>query len=256
MMRLAVVALLVAASAVTASGLEVWDQVVLNEVYYYVPGFDAHNEYFEILNAGGMTAYLDGAIVTDEGQDGKPEGVFKFPGRPGDTEIPIEPGRYMIIAIDAVEGEVTPDLTIADWELWHPGDDNDNPDVPNLVLCSGADADMALANCGDGLLIATGEDTTAAVDWSTIVDGVNWGDVTDPVPISWLVWVDPEYAPLVPQGNCLGRCPVGIDQNVSSAADWFMMIPSPGELNIPSHPGDCTTSVRGATWGLLKALYR
>lgn len=255
-MRTVAVALIVAASAATASGLDVWDQVVLNEIYYYVPGFDAHNEYIELVNAGGMIAYLDGAVITDEGEDGKPEGVFRFPGRPGDHEIPIYPDEYLIIAVDAIPGEVTPDLSIADWEFWHPGDDHDNPDVPNLVLCSGADADVALANSGDGILIATGEDTTAAVEWMTVVDGVNWGQVWDPVPISWLVWNDPAFAPLVPQGNCLGRCPVGIDHNTSSADDWFMMIPSPGEANIPSHPNDCASPALRSTWGRLKALYR
>jgi hypothetical protein len=251
---LAVVCLAVLASC--AQALEVWNRVVLNEIYYYVPGFDIHNEYIELVNAGGTVAYLDGAVITDEGDDWMPEGVFRFPGRPGGYTIPIQPGEIVLIAVDAVPGEIEPDLSTADWEFWHPGDDNDNPNVPNIRLVSGADADVALANVGDGLVLATGVDSTAAIDCRTVVDGVNWGAVGDPVPISWTLCVDPEYAALVPQGNSLGRCPVGIDHNVSSERDWFMMIPSPDEENIASFPSDCATSVSGASWGTIKGLYR
>ena len=255
-MRAALVVACLVALSVSAPALEVWNSVVLNEVYYYVPGFDIHNEYIEIMNAGGTVAHLDGAVITDEGEDGMPEGVFKFPGRKGGYCIPIQPGEILLIAVDAIPGEIEPDLSNADWEFWHPGDDNDNPDVPNIRLVSGSDADMALANAGDGLLIATGIDTTAAIDCSTVVDGVNWGSVGDPVPIAWTKCVDPEFAALVPQGNSLARCPGGVDRNVSSADDWFMMIPTPGEENLPSFPTDCVTPVREASWGVIKALYR
>lgn len=242
--------------AAQASCLEVLDRVVLNEIYYYVPGFDAHNEYIELVNAGGTVAFLDGAVVTDEGEDGMPEGVFRFPGTHGGQAIPLQPGEYMLIAVDAIPGEIEPDLSNADFEFWHPGDDNDNPDVPNLVLVSGADADMALANAGDGLLLATGTDTTAAIDCSTVVDGVNWDDVSDPVPIDRLVCIDPEAAEGTPQGNSLARCLTGVDDNTSSADDWFMSIPTPGEPNIMSDPSDCATPVERVSWGLVKGLYR
>lgn len=254
--RAALVMICLAAVPAGAPALEVWNSVVVNEVYYYVPGLDIHNEYIELLNAGGTVAHLDGAVITDEGEDGMPEGVFRFPGRPGGYTIPIQPGEIVLIAVDAVPGEIEPDLSHADWEFWHPGDDNDNPDVPNIRLVSGADADVALANIGDGLLIATGTDSTAAIDCWTVVDGVNWGAVGDPVPIAWTKCVDPEPASLVPQGNSLGRCAAGVDRNASSAADWFMMIPTPGEENLPSFPSDCATAVRPASWGVIKALYR
>ncbi len=256
MARAALVLLCVLALVSVASGLQVWDRVVLNEIYYYVPGFDAHNEYIELVNGGGTVAFLDGAVITDEGDDGMPEGVFRFPGAHGGHQIPLHPGERLLIAVDAIPGEIEPDLSNADWEFWHPGDDNDNPDVPNLVLVSGTDADMALANAGDGILLATGTDSTAAIDCWTVVDGVNWGDVPDPVPISWTVCSDPEFADGCPQGNCLGRCPVGVDHNSSSAADWFMMFPTPGEVNIPSYPSDCSSPVSRTSWGTIKALYR
>jgi len=239
-----------------ASALQVWNRVVFNEIYYYVPGFDIHNEYIEITNAGGSVAYLDGAIITDEGDDGMPEGVFRFPGVRGGYEHPIQPGEILLIAVDAVPGEIEPDLSDADWEFWHPSDDNDNPSVPNIVLVSGSNADVALANYGDGLLLATGEDSTAAIDCSTVVDGVNWGNVADPVPISWTVCTDQEFAELVPQGNSLGRCAPGVDHNSTSSGDWFMMIPTPGEQNLPSYPSDCSSPVGVATWGTIKAIYR
>jgi len=231
-MRALVCAAWLAVTPVVAPCLEVWDRVVINEVFYYPMGPDALNEYIELYNAGSWVAYLDGAVITDEGTDGMPEGVFRFPGSRGETNLPIAPGEYVLIAVDAVWGGIEPDLSNADWEFWHPGDGNDNPDVPNIVLCSGANADMALANAGDGILIATGQDTTAAIDCWTVVDGVNWGSVPDPVPISATVCNDPAFAPGCPQGNCICRCPGGLDSNVSSAADWFRGIPTPDEENI------------------------
>ncbi len=243
--------------APVAWGLEVWNRVVINEVHYYMPGFDAHNEYIELLNAGGSVAFLDGAVITDEGDDGMPESVFRFPGSHGGFDIPIGPGDIVLIAVDAVPGEIWPDLSGADWEFKHPSDDNDNPDVPNLIHVSGADCDIALANSGDGILLATGVDSTAAVDCSTVVDGVNWGDAPDPVPISWLDCSDPAFAAGVPQGNSLGRCAGGVDHNTSSEEDWFMTVPTPGEPNIPSYPSDCWTGVDpDVSWGVIKALYR
>jgi len=253
---LAVVMPLVALCCGPAMGLEVWNRVVFNEIYYYVPGFDIHNEYIEIMNAGGTVAYLDGAVITDEGDDGMPEGVFRFPGIHGGYQYPIQPGEILLIAVDAVPGEIEPDLSNADWEFWHPGDDNDNPDVPNIVLVTGSNADVALANAGDGIVLATGVDTTAAIDCWTVVDGVNWGNVSDPVPIAWTACTDYEYADLVPQGNSLGRCAPGVDHNATSNADWFMMIPTPGEQNLPSFPSDCSSPVGEASWGTIKALYR
>ena len=256
MVRTVLVFVLVAVAAVSAPALEVWNRVVFSEIYYYVPGLDIHNEYVELVNAGGTVAFLDGAVITDEGDDGMPEGVFRFPGVHGGQAIPLHPRETILIAVDAVPGEIEPDLSNADWEFWHPGDDNDNPDVPNLVLVSGANADVALANSGDGLLLATGVDSTAAIDCWTVVDGVNWGAVPDPVPIAWTVCADPEFAALVPQGNSLGRCPTGVDNNACSAGDWFMMIPTPGEENLPSFPTDCVSPVLDASWGVIKALYR
>jgi hypothetical protein len=239
-----------------AWALDVWNSVVINEVHYYMPGFDAHNEYVELLNAGGATAYLDGAVITDEGDDGMPESVFRFPGHHGGFNLPIRPGETVLIAVDAIAGEIEPDLSRADWEFVHPGDDNDNPDVPNLVHVSGADCDIALANSGDGLVLATGVDSTAAIDCNTVVDGVNWGAVGDPVPISWLQCADPAFAPGVPQGNSLGRCDPGVDSNASSASDWFMMMPTPDAPNWPSYPSDCSTGVCDEpSWGAIKSLY-
>jgi hypothetical protein len=257
-MKLCVVVLaLLLGLAPVAWSLEVWNRVVINEVHYYMPGFDAHNEYVELLNAGGSVAFLDGAVMTDEGDEGMPESVFRFPGVHGGHDIPIWPGELLLIAVDAVPGEIEPDLSVADWEFKHPSDDNDNPDVPNLIHCGGSDCDIALANGGDGLLLATGVDTSAAVDCNTVVDGVNWDAVLDPVPISWIDCSDPQTAPGVPQGNCLARCPGGVDGNRSSAEDWFMMIPTPGEPNLPSHPIDCATGVAAeGSWGAIKALYR
>jgi len=257
MVRIAVVLAALIAVTPLAWGLEVWNRVVINEVHYYMPGYDAHNEYVELANTGGTVAFLDGAVITDEGDEGMPESVFRFPGIHGGLDIPIWPGEIVLIAVDAVAGEIWPDLSVADWEFVHGADDNDNPDVPNLIHCSGSNCDIQLANAGDGLLLATGTDTTAWIACSTVVDGVNWGEVNDPVPISFLDCVDQAFAAGIPQGNSLGRCPPGVDGNDSSAADWFMMVPTPGEPNIPSYPTHCWSSIDSETsWGVVKALYR
>ena len=257
-MRLTIAVLvLLLGLAPVAWGLEVWNRVVINEVHYYMPGYDAHNEYIELANNAGTVAFLDGAVITDEGEEGMPEAVFRFPGVHGGLDIPIWPGEIVLIAVDAVPGEIWPDLSVADWEFVHPADDNDNPDVPNLIWCGGSNCDIQLANAGDGILIATGIDTTAAIDCATVVDGVNWDAVSDPVPISWLDCYDPASADGVPQGNSLGRCPSGVDHNGSSAADWVVSFPTPGESNLPAYPQDCATSVgHNASWGTVKALYR
>jgi hypothetical protein len=254
--RTALALVCLACLAPAAHGLQVWDRVVLNEVFYYPMGYDSRNEYLELLNAGGTVAFLDGAVITDEGDEGMPEGVYKFPGRYGGHSIPLHPGGIVLIAVDAVDDEIWPDLAHADWEFWHEADDNDNPDVPNITLVSGSNCDMALANAGDGVLIATGVDTTAAIDCWTVVDGVNWGRVMDEVPIAWTVCTDPEYAHGCPQGNSIARCPGGVDHDTSSAADWFMSMPTPGEPNVPSYASDCSTVVRAVSWGVVKALYR
>lgn len=258
MIRGALAVLCLTLWACGAPALQVWDRVVLNEIYYYVPGYDIHNEYIEIMNAGGTVAFLDGAIITDEGDDGMPEGVFRFPGAHGGHEIPLHPGGILLIAVDAIPGEIEPDLSHADWEFWHPGDDNDNPDVPNIVLVSGANGDMALANIGDGLVLATGVDTVAAIDCWTVVDGANWDNVQDPVPIGFLVCDDLAFAEGSPQGNSIGRCPGGVDHNTTSAVDWFMSLPTPGEENIPSYPSDCMAAIEESplSWGVIKGLYR
>ena len=258
MVRMSIGLWLVLAAAGPVFGLEAWNGLVINEVYYYPPGEDMHNEYIELLNAGGTPVSLDGAVITDEGHDGMPEGVFRFPGARGGHTILLGANETLLIAVDAIWGGIEPDLSTADWEFLHPGDDHDNPDVPNIVLTSGADADPAFANSGDGVLIATGEDSIASIDCRTVVDGVNWGDAPDPVPISWIDCADPDFAELCPQGNSIGRCPGGVDHNVSSAQDWVMSFPTPGEPNIPSYASECATCVPsdGTTWGSIKALYR
>jgi len=258
--RVAIVLFCLLLSLEAAVALEITDRVVFHEIYYYVPGFDRHNEYIELINAGTEVAYLDGAVITDEGDNWMPEGAFRFPGIHGGTLFSIEPGEIVLIAVDAVEGELEPDLRWADWEFWHDADDNDNPDVPNLEEITGSNVDMALANEGDGIVLGTGVDIWPAISCGTVVDGVNWDEVPDPVPVGPGVCVDTAYAPACPQGNCLGRCPGGFDSNRSSAEDWFVMIPSPGEENISMHPDHCTTRVpdepRPSSWGVLKALYR
>ena len=78
----------------------------------------------------------------DEGNDGDIDGVtyiFQFPGSPGETNHPIRPGQFMVLAVDAVDHKAlfpgSVDLSRADWEFYNQfsPEDIDNPSVPNLI---------------------------------------------------------------------------------------------------------------------------
>jgi hypothetical protein len=256
MIRYAGAALLFPLLAVPCLALEVTDSVVIYEVYYDALGTDDDNEYLEILNYGAATVYLDGAVITDAGSALVPEAVFRFPGQPGGTDIALDPGGILLIAVDAIPDGLPPELDEADWEFFYQGDDNDNPNVPNLVLCATSfTKDVALAS-NDGVLIATGVDTIAAIDCETVVDGVNWGNPSDPVPLSSTVCEDPDTDSGSDTGDSIGRCPTFVDHNVDSEQDWFPMELTPGGPNIPIIAADCKNPVRAASWGVIKKLYR
>lgn len=203
-------------------------RLVINEVFYNVSP-QGGNQFVELYNAGTNTVYLDGVILTDEASDGT-EGVFKFPGSPGGTTLPVAPGAYVVIAVDATNATAG-----ADWECYAGLTDTDNPAVPNLVIVSGS-ADLGLFSGGDNLILADGTDLTVPIDPLTVIDGMNFaGGGGELAPLGPSI-TDPNPFVYSPSGYSLGRCPDGADNNISSAAEFFPMPPTPGAPNICLQP--------------------
>lgn len=215
--RLAIVAVIAACIGAARA------QLVINEVFYNVSP-QGGNQFIELYNAGTNTAYLDGLIITDEAGNGT-EGVFKFPGTPGGTTLAVPPGGYVVIAVDATNATAS-----ANWECYAGPPDSDNPSVPNLVLVDGA-ADLGLFQAGDGVILANGLDTTIPIAPATVLDGVNFGGGDGELAPLGPNISDPNPFATAPVGFSIGRCPNGVDNNTSSAGEFYAMTPTPGAAN-------------------------
>jgi hypothetical protein len=198
-------------------------QLVINELRYNVTP-QGGNQYVELFNGGSTNAYLDGMILTDEAGSGT-EGVFQFPGLPGETNHPVLPGAFVLIAVDASGATAS-----ADWECMVGGTDSDNLSVPNLTLVAGT-ADLGLSATGDNVLLTDGTDTTIPIDPATVVDGVNFntggGELA---PLSALA-SDADASLVSSTNTSLCRCPDGQDGNASSTTDFVSAAPTPGTAN-------------------------
>lgn len=146
-----------------ALALQPSDLIKINEVYYaYPPGYNVYQDQFiELYNAGQTTYYLDGALIC-RGIPSELYSAYRFPGDVGETEIPIEPGQFLLIAQDAYdfrpENSASVNLSYADWETYHPSEElpGDNPEVPNLTGAWECAADFAMADQWGQVLLATG----------------------------------------------------------------------------------------------------
>lgn len=224
-------------------------QLKINEVYYNVSPQGGY-QYVELRNMGPTNAFLDGMVLTDEAGAGT-EGVFQFPGLPGETNHPVAAGARLIIAVDA-----TNDTVAADWECYAGGVDMDNPAVSNLVRVGGSD-DLGFFTGGDNCLLATGGDTSAPIDDATIVDGVNFGGGSGELaPLSATAT---DHGSLVTSSNglSLGRCPDGADRDYASSDDFFQADLTPGGSNLCQlsflSVGDA--SVREGNFGTTSAVF-
>ncbi len=203
-------------------------RLVINEVFYNVSP-QGGNQYVELYNAGTNTAYLDGKILTDNAGTGS-EGVFKFPGTPGGTTLPVAPGAFVVIAVDATNATAS-----ANWECYAGITDTDNPSVPNLTLIAGS-ADLGFFTGGDNLILADGTSTNLPINPATVIDGVNFaGGGGDWAPIGPSVAeINPNAT--APAGFSIGRCPNGADNDISSFAEFFAMTLTPGASNNCTQP--------------------
>lgn len=236
----------------------------ISEVFYNPVGStisdELSNEYIELYNPAQYRAYLDGMLLGDEPTNAPNanfrEANFQFPGTSGTgTTYVVEPGAYVVVAIDAVTydddpsdgtlGYAFPDHHWADWELFQGVDNEyDNPAVPNLALVYGLTGNvvqMAIGNPGDGVMLADG---TGNIDASpplsyTIVDGMNYGnwegsfpfpfDIT-PADTSLLDGDTPGSGPTVTfEGLSLQRDPTRANPDTNtSSTDFGEGAPTPG----------------------------
>lgn len=181
-----------ALAAPQARALQPTDRVKISEVCYDPAEIPATAyEFVELYNAGNTVAYLDGAVVSDQGNNGTNETTFQFPGTPlTGTTLPIAPGQFVLIAVSATG---SPYAGI-DWEFFAGGTDTDLAPVPNLVKTSGLGSDLGLANTGDGLTLSTGVSNGNVIPCAEVVDGVSWqdgGGVNEVNPVSRTVCSDP-----------------------------------------------------------------
>jgi len=195
----------------------------INEIYYNVVP-QGGNQFVEIYNPGPGTEHLDGMVLTDEASVGL-EGVYRWPGLPGETNFPVPAGSYVVVAVDATNATST-----AAWECYAGGSDTDNPLVPNLLLVAGTQ-DLSLFLNEDNVILADGTDITQPIDPLTVVDAVNYGSSHGE-----LCSIGPGIPDLEPNigaavGLSLGRCPNGQDSNVSSASDFYPFPISRGTAN-------------------------
>jgi hypothetical protein len=178
--------------------------LLINEVFYCgsdAAAFYFYDQFVELHNSSNSTIYLDGIIVTRQVQDAYPDQetapfvraiyAYQFPGTPvTGRQYPIEPGKFVVIAADAVNHKQwcqnSIDLSGADWEFFNPlSSDYDNPAVPNVVNISpSSKVDYMINLTHNAVVIATGEEY-ACVEYEpgkfhvhipieTIIDGVEY----------------------------------------------------------------------------------
>ncbi|HEY8240149.1 MAG TPA: hypothetical protein VIH35_01820, partial [Kiritimatiellia bacterium] len=230
-LRNAAAALLMGAAGTASAALKI------NEVYYNISP-QGGNQFVELYNAGLTNCYLDGMVLTDEGGTGS-EGIFKFPGSPGGTTLPVAPAQFIVIAVDATGATLN-----ANWECYAGGADTDNPSVTNLVLVSGS-VDLSLFSPGDGVLLGDGSSTTAPISASSIVDGMNFGGGDGELAMLSSTVVDTNAAATSLAGFSLCRCGNGNDSDFSSVGDFSGQILTRGTANDCSGPDVSITDTFG-----------
>ena len=215
-----------------ARALQPSDRVTICEVHYDPPETpESSFEFIEIANVGTTTVYLDGAVVTDEGNDGAAEATFQFPGTAlSGTTLPLAPGGILLLVADA---DGCPYAGV-DFEFYAGTNDSDHPAVPNLVKTSGLAADLYLANTGDGVTLSVGIASGNIIPCGEVVDGVSWetGGAPDVTAMSSTTCADPAPHPeLDSSPNSLQRCPESADTD-RSAIDFVAAPRTPGAPNV------------------------
>lgn len=223
--------------------------IAINEIYAGGPLnniFFFYDQYIELYNYSDETKYIDGMIVTrvsgnndggkgpgaDEGDDGDIDGVtyiFKFPGKPGETNYPFYPHTFLVLASTAVNHKnvvaTSYDLSNADWEFYNQfsASDFDNPNVKNLInIRSDRTVDFLINLVSDVIVLGSGVDSLweDGLDLPTVVDGVQYkSSVTSRKTLD--ARVDKGFAQSPPKysGKSMRRREPGVDTN-DATLDW------------------------------------
>ncbi|MDP3148913.1 MAG: DUF4876 domain-containing protein [Ignavibacteria bacterium] len=231
--------------------------IAINEVYACGPVnniFFFFDQFIELYNSSDSVKYLDGIQVmrvsgnsagkgagADEDDDGDIDGItyiFKFPGNPGEHNIPFNPKMFQVLASDGINHKSTlsnsVDLSNADWEFYNQfsANDIDNPNVKNLInIRADRTVDFLIGLNDDILVIASGADTvwTDGIDIASIIDGFEYQ--SSPTLMKTLDnRVDRGFAlsPSRYSGQSMQRRDSGGDTNDSSL-DWEIIpFPTPG----------------------------
>lgn len=212
-----------------ARALQSTDAVKISEICYdpsEVP--ETMFEFVELYNAGADTVYLDGAVISDQGNNNSNETTFQFPGTPlvGQT-IPLAPGAFLLL-VGSATGSTYAGI---DFEFYGGASDTDDPAVPNLVKTSGLGNDLGLANSGDGVTLSIGLASGNIIPCNEIVDGASWedgGGIDEVTATSRNQCTDPAVHPGHGDGNrSLQRRSNGNDTD-RSADDFAVAVRTPG----------------------------
>ncbi|MGE5354103.1 MAG: DUF4876 domain-containing protein [Acidobacteriota bacterium] len=233
--------------------------ISINEIYAVGPVSNLYfyDQFIELYNSSDSVKYLDGMMVmrvtgngttdghkgpgADEGDDGDMDGVtfvFKFPGKYGEKNYPFLPGKFLVLAQNAMNHKTnystSVDLSHADWEFYsqYSATDIDNPNVPNLLnLRPDKPSDFMVALTSDVVVIANGKDENwqDGVDISTILDGIEYQrTATSEKTLDSRIDRGFVLAPPMYSGKSLQRREAGVDTNDGSL-DWEILShPTPG----------------------------
>ncbi len=231
--------------------------IAINEVYACGPVnniFFFFDQFIELYNSSDSVKYLDGIQVmrisgnstgkgagADEDDDGDIDGItyiFKFPGNPGEHNLPFYPKTFQVLASDGINHKSTLsnsiDLSNADWEFYnqYSANDIDNPNVKNLVnIRADRTVDFLIGLNDDIIVIATGEDSvwSDGIDISSIIDGFEYqSSITLMKTLDNRVDRGVAISPSRYSGQSIQRRDPGGDTNDSSL-DWEIIpMPTPG----------------------------
>jgi len=175
--------------------------IVFSEIYASGPpgaGLYFFDRFIEFFNQTDSTLYLDGLVVArvyasaylglnfiDDPEFIHSSNVWMFPG--SGTDYPIEPGEFIICAVDAIDHTVNApesfDHRGADFEFYKPdAPDIDNPNVPNMIMIyQDSGIDWLIGGQADALVLARTDtdnirwrDGRILIPYEDVIDGVEY----------------------------------------------------------------------------------
>ncbi len=190
--------------------------LMINEILYAgscASTYYFYDQFVELYNASDDTLYLDNIILTRQLGTIDPDmetkdyvtALYAFQLQGTGTQWPIGPGRYVVVAADAVNHSLycvnSPDLSSAEYECFNPfGNDYDVRTAANFVnIIPGRTTDYLINLAHNAVVIATGEEYTIDendymhIPIYTVIDGVEYS--ADPTKAKELtVRVDAGFA--------------------------------------------------------------